>query len=171
MRRAALLFLAALSASGCDGVKLYGTSYMSYGTDALGLAGSDGPVAVELLDPPVAAAPIIALLNDGARSLGVRFGLDLPANRYGYRLVLDFGARRANPCAVNPAAYPRPADPMRIIVGAAFCRDGGALSQTIGDAPRPAGPEDPALRRLLSGILLELFPPRPPEVLEFDQNN
>ncbi len=171
MRRAALLFALALAASGCDGVKLYGTAYTSYGADAVSLSRGDGPLPVELHDPPVAPDALLALLEAGPRPLGLRFGPELPANRYGYRLVLDFGMRRASPCAGDPAAYPRPADPTRIVVGAAFCREGGALSRTVGEAPRPDGPADPALRRLLSGIVLELFPPRLPEDFEIDRNN
>ncbi len=171
MRRAALLLAAALGASGCDGVRLYNSAFESYGTDAVQLARAGGPLPVEILAPPVDPDAIRAALDAGPSPFGLRFGPATPADPYGYRLVLDFGLRRASPCAADPAPFVPPADAARVTVGAAFCRQGGALSRTVADGPRPAGPDDPALRRLLAGIVLELFPPRLPENFDWFRNN
>lgn len=88
-----------------------------------------------------------------------------PEDRYGYKVVLNFGSSlygTSDECQAQPTppAHTPPAG--RITASAAFCVGDALLSHAHGAVHGATGPDDPKFRRLIGDLLVALTPPYNP---------
>jgi hypothetical protein len=170
MRYPALSIALLAVLSGCGGATVYTTYYDSlYSPDEVTLAAANNPALAVIRANPFAAdrdnAAVLAAMQ------GVNFGPRLrftqtprADDRYGYKVILDFGAPSpgAIACRLGPSpAVPRPTD--QLDVYAAFCVGDRLLSEASGSVGGVSGPDDPRLRRLIADLLVALTPPYDPK--------
>lgn len=163
--------LGALVVGGCAGPVIHSTYLESgYATSHVGLAAANNPALAVVRNNPFAAdrdnEAVLAAIQ--ARNFGPKLYFSQTPraeDRYGYKVVLDFGQgayATAALCHQEPApAAPRPPG-SRIDVSAAFCIDRIPLSETAGWVEGVDGPQDPAFQNLMSQIMLALTPPVDP---------
>jgi len=153
--------LATLLLGGClaNASYLTGSERSAYSVSAVQLAKSEGPLPVAMTGEPFPPAEIVAALNALPNVHRVEFATDRPRGPMGYAVAFDFATYAVNPCAPAASGSP-PADipAGRLRVAAAFCRNGSAISQTVGHAPRPVRSDDPDFRRFLRSLVSELLP-------------
>lgn len=157
--------------SGCGGATVFTTYYDSlYSPDEVTLAAANNPALAVIRGNPFAAdrdnAAVLAAMQ------GVNFGPRLlfsqsprADDRYGYKVILDFGAPSfgGGPCSLGPTPpAPRPTAE-RMDVYAAFCIGDRLLSEAGGSVGGVTGPDDPKLRRLIADLLVALTPPYDPK--------
>jgi hypothetical protein len=161
--------LLALALAGCaaDASRTYGSSYPSYDPTLPRQVRAAGPLPVTLDGSPFPAAEIVAALNATPNMYDLIFVPDATPAQAGYRITLNFTANTSSPCnSASASSMPFDAGPSTIGVVAAFCRSGGLLSRTTGMAPRPARADDPAFRRFMSDLIVELMPAYKPYGVE-----
>lgn len=156
---------------GCTGSTVYTTYYDSlYSPDEVTLAAANNPALAVIRANPFAAdrdnAAVLAAMQ------GVNFGPRLlfaqtprAGDRYGYKVILDFGAPSFGgaPCSLGPTpSAPRPTAE-RMDIYAAFCIGDRLLSEVGGSVGGVTGPDDPRLRRLIADLLVALTPPYDPK--------
>lgn len=167
-----ILVLATFTA-GCTGASTIHTSYYEsgYTPGHVQLAAASGDVLAVIRDNPFPAdrdnAGVVAAMQ--ARNIGPKMHfsqVERPDDRYGYKVVLDFGGRgygsggicRADP--TPPASHP-PAG--RIWVTGAFCVGDTLLTDAYGSVGEASGPTDPRFQNLVSDVLVALTPPYDPK--------
>lgn len=170
---AAAAAIAALG--GCaDTVRVYKQHYASpYEPGQVRLAATRETLAVIRNNPfPGRQDAVLAAMQ--GQNLGPKLRYTQtpwPDDPYGYKVVLTFTEGLAivsEPCkpAPEPVAPRPPAQgPRRIDVAAAFCIGETLLSETAGRVDNVTGPDDPKFRRLVSGVLVDLFPTYDPKRL------
>jgi hypothetical protein len=164
--------LAGLSLCGCAGASVVSHSYYNsaYSPDHVQLAAASGTATAVIRNNPFPAdrdnAGVIAAMQ--GRNFGPRlyFGPTArPDDKYGYRVILDFGApgpHGAYQCvgeATAPLSAPQPGP---IDVTATFCVGDRLLTDAAGTVGGATGPDDPRFRQLIGDIMVALTPPYDP---------
>jgi hypothetical protein len=170
-----ILLLATLTA-GCAGASMIHTSYYesAYTPGHVQLA-AIGDVLAVIRDNPFPAdrdnAGVVAAMQ--ARNIGPKMHftqVERPDDRYGYKVVLDFGGSGGGYgygyggiCRAEPTP-PTSRPPMdRIWVTGAFCVGDTLLTEAYGSVGEASGPTDPRFRNLVSDVLVALTPPYDPK--------
>lgn len=164
----AALGAALVSVSACESrvvadepVAAYSLSEVSYG-----IGGRDAPVIVQGNPFGLERARFETTVTDAMQGhvMGVSTHFTTTPGdsaRRDYRVVMVFNPARpvvsATLCA-GPVATTPPAGEEMVVV-AAFCRGGGALTAATGYLTLPADPDGPVFRRLIGDLTFALFPP------------
>lgn len=171
MRSVALL-LGGLSLCGCAGTSVISHNYYSsaYTPSQVDLAAASGPSVAIIRNNPFPAdrdnAGVLAAMQ--GRNLGSRLYFSQtprPDDKYGYRVILDFGSSARNSAyqcqgeSTPPVASPRSG---RIDVIATFCVGDRLLTDAAGSVSGATGPDDPSFQRLIGDIMVALTPPYEP---------
>lgn len=158
---------AAMALSACSGPIVYWNYYASgYEPGHVALAAANNPALAVIRGDPFANDPNNAGVL--AAMQGRNFGPKIyfaqtprPDDRYGYKVVLDFGVSGygyGSACEAGPAP-PNPRPPgERIDVAAAFCVGDVLLTDASGSVSGATSPDDPRFRRLIGDIMVALTP-------------
>lgn len=162
---------AVLALSACNGSIVYWNYYASaYYPGQVLLAAANNPALAVIRGNPFANdadnAGVLAAMQGRNFGPKIYFGqTPRPDDKYGYKVVLDFGAAGyayASACEAGPAP-PSPRPPgERIDVSGAFCVGNVLLTDASGSVGGATGPDDPRFRRLIGDIMVALTPPYDP---------
>ncbi len=184
---------AALTACAAGGIIVQPPNIGSYDPEMLGYAASRGALLTQVLGNPFGLprqeveAAVIDSMAGGRVGSRVRFSTRVSAAQASpYRVVVLFnpapGVQAARLCAdsaqptaqptaqpaAQPAAQPTAqptggvSDKLRAM--AAFCSNDVVVTSVAGSAAGVLGPNDPAFRSLIRGMVGELFPRRDPDL-------
>jgi hypothetical protein len=169
-----MVFLAAgLGLSACADASIVHYSYYdsAYTPDHVQLAAASGTALAVIRHDPFPGdrdnAGVLAAMQ--GRNLGPRMYFSQtprPDDKYGYKVVITFGAGdggyRAQCTATStpPAATP-PNGP--ILVSAAFCVGDRLLTDASGSIGGATGPTDPRFLSLIGDMMVALTPPYHPD--------
>lgn len=167
----ALAVIAAAALSGCmDGAIVHYSYYNSaYTPDHVGLAAASGPSLAVIRNDPFPQdrdnRAVVAAMQ--GRNFGPKMYFNQvprPDDRYGYKVILDFGGERSGytQCTVPPTPPATTAPAGRISVLATFCIGDLLLTDALGSISGASGPEDPRFQRLIGDMLVALTPPYDP---------
>ena len=169
-RRALSLFLA-LGLQACANTAVVHYSYYNsaYTPGHVDLAASIGHSLAVIRDNPFPQDPdnrgVVAAMQ--GRNMGPRMyfaQVERPDDRYGYKVILDFGGSRggADECTrpATPAAKTPPQG--EIAVFASFCVGNVLLTDALGSISGATGPEDPRFQQMIGDIMVALTPPYDP---------
>lgn len=104
-----------------------------------------------------------------ARNLGPKMyfaQVQRPDDRYGYKVILDFGGERGggyDQCAAAPSPAARARQNGEISVLATFCVGNVLLTDALGSVSAATGPDDPRFQRLIGDMMVALTPPYYPD--------
>jgi hypothetical protein len=166
------LALAAAALGGCAGTSIVHSSYYNsaYTPSHVTLAAASGPSLAVIRSNPFPAdrdnAGVLAAMQ--GRNFGPKMFFTQtprPDDRYGYKVVLDFGsgsARYASQCTAPPTPPAAAAAAGPIAVTASFCVGEVLLTDASGSIGGARGPDDPVFRRLIGDLLVALTPPYDP---------
>ena len=103
-----------------------------------------------------------------ARNLGPKMyfaQVERPDDKYGYKVILDFGGERGgyDQCTAtpSPAAAKRTDGPISVL--GTFCVGNVLLTDALGSIGGATGPDDPRFQRLVGDIMVALTPPYIPD--------
>jgi hypothetical protein len=170
--RALALLLAGLTLSGCAGASVISHNYYSsaYSPDHVQLAAASGTAIAAIRNNPFPGdhgnAGVLAAMQ--GRNLGPRMYFSQtprPDDKYGYKVILDFGPPGPNSAyqcqgESTPPANSPPAGP--IDVTATFCVGDRLLTDASGTVSGATGPDDPRFRQLIGDVMVALTPPYDP---------
>jgi hypothetical protein len=169
--RLAVLLLAGIVLSGCtDGAIIHYNYYNSaYTPSQVDLAAASGPSLAVVRNNPFPQdrdnRGVVAAMQ--ARNYGPRMYFDQARraeDRYGYKVVLDFGERPGylTQCAAAPAPPVVAPTNGRISVLASFCVGDLLLTDALGSIGGASGPDDPRFQRMIGDVMVALTPPYDP---------
>jgi hypothetical protein len=157
--------------SGCADRSVIHYSYYNsaYTPGHVGLAAASGQSLAVIRNNPFPQDSdnrgVVAAMQ--GRNLGPRMyfaQVERPDDRYGYKVILDFGGARGgyDQCArpPTPAATTPPGGPISVL--ATFCVGDVLLTDALGSISGASGPEDPRFQRLIGDLLVALTPPYDP---------
>lgn len=170
--RPMVLLAAGLSLSACADASIVHHSYYdsAYTPDHVQLAAASGTALAVIRNDPFPAdrdnVGVLAAMQ--GRNLGPRMYFSQtprPDDKYGYKVVLSFGAGGGyrGQCTASPA--PRAVVPTNgpISVSAAFCVGDRLLTDAAGSIGGATGPTDPRFLRLVGDMMVALTPPYHPD--------
>lgn len=170
-RATRLVAVVLLLLGGCGGSTVYSNYYnSSYSPDHVRFASAVGPTLAVIRDNPFPGdagnAAVLAAMQE--RNYGPRLYFvqtPRPDDRYGYKVVMDFGSATPSTtlCQRGPTPSSARAASGRVVVAAAFCIGDLLLSDATGAVEGVSGPDDPRFRRLIGDILVALTPPYDPK--------
>jgi hypothetical protein len=156
----------------CADMSIVHNSYYNsaYTPGHVQLAAASGPALAVIRNDPFPAdrdnAGVLAAMQ--GRNFGPKMFFTQaprPDDRYGYKVVLDFGsasARYASQCTVAPAPPAAVPSSGPIAVTATFCVGDLLLTDASGSISGASGPDDPLFRRLIGDLMVALTPPYDP---------
>jgi hypothetical protein len=91
--------------------------------------------------------------------------VERPDDRYGYKVILDFGGARGgyDQCKTAPAPPAKTPTNGPISVLATFCVGDTLLTDALGSIGSASGPDDPRFQHLIGDIMVALTPPYLPD--------
>jgi len=171
-RRGLALLAAAFGLLGCADTSVVHYSYYNsaYTPGHVDLAAASGQSLAVIRNNPFPEDSdnrgVVAAMQ--ARNLGPKMyfaQVQRPDDRYGYKVILDFGGERGgyDQCASppTPAAKTRPNGPISVL--ATFCIGDVLLTDALGSISDAAGPGDPRFQRLIGDMMVALTPPYYPD--------
>ena len=135
------------------------------------LAASAGPTLAVIRNNPfprdAGNAGVLAAMQGRTYAARLTFAQSArPDDRYGYKVVLNFGPSlygAPDECAAPPTPPSTTPPPERITASAAFCIGDALLSDAFGAVQGATGPDDPKFRQLIGDLLVALTPPYDPK--------
>jgi hypothetical protein len=179
VRSVAVLF-AGLCLSGCTDRSIIHYSYYNsaYSPSHVDLAAANAPSLAVIRNDPFPAdrdnQGVVAAMQ--GRTFGQKMYFDQiprPDDRYGYKVILDFGGDRSGytQCSTppSPAAATPPTGPISVL--ASFCVGDLLLSDAFGSISGATGPDDPGFQRLIGDLMVGLTQPYEPTQHDRDWND
>lgn len=170
--RLALLLLVGIGLSGCAGGSVISHSYYTsaYSPDHVQLAAASGTAIATIRNNPFPQdsgnAGVLAAMQ--GRNVGPRMYFSQtarPDDKYGYRVILDFGRPGSSfvyQCQGESTTPATASSSGSIDVTATFCIGDRLLTDASGTVGGATGPEDPRFRALIGDIMVALTPPYDP---------
>lgn len=165
-----LLFGLVLAACADTSIVHYSYYNSAYTPSHVDLAAASGPSLAVIRNDPFPAdrgnAGVLAAMQ--GRNLGPRMYFTQqprPDDRYGYKVILDFGGSPPGgyaQCAATPAPAATTQPSGRISVAASFCVGDLLLTDAYGSISGASGPDDPRFQRLIGDMMVALTPPYDP---------
>lgn len=163
------MILAALAAACGDPVKIsQSDQILPYSPQLVNYAAQTGAMAAQAYGNPFGSPSDAAALIEGlplpgwftTAKLTARPGPNVAAN---IRVVIVFNPGWKGPgmddACRNAGALPLgPGGGASLRIAATLCADNRAISWLVAEAPTPKGPDDPAFRRLMDQVLVNLLP-------------
>ena len=168
-----------VGAAACAGPTIYNSYYASlYEPAQVRFAAAVGPTLAVIRDNPFLSDAgnerVLAAMPGQTFAARMVFSQTPRADdRYGYKVVLNFGSSlygTRDACQAGPTPPARTPPPGRITASAAFCIGDALLSDAQGSVQGATGPDDPNFRRLIGDLLIALTPaynPNRPERFGF----
>ena len=165
---------ATIAAAGCAGVdRINHVNYDGYSGADLAYAGVSGPIPVRVFGQPVPGADVDeTAARIGDAMTGANLGPQVAYSVYdgttpaGYTMVVRFG--EGTPprqiCGDSVEAG------VGSVYGAAFCKDGRALSYLAGDVGDPRT-DGPGFRQAMAGAASQLLPIENPDYEDNDEDS
>ncbi len=169
----------AVAVGGCAGPTVYNNYYASlYEPAQVRFAAAVGPTLAVIRDNPFPSDAgnqgVLAAMQGQTFAARMVFSQTArPDDRYGYKVVLNFGSSlygTSGQCQAPPTPPARTPPAGRIAASAAFCIGDQLLSDAHGAVQAATGPDDPNFRRLVGDLLVALTPaynPNRPERFGF----
>ena len=170
--RRSLLTLFVAGLAGCTDTSVIHYSYYNsaYTPGHVDLAASSGQSLAVIRNNPFPEDSdnrgVVAAMQ--ARNLGQKMyfaQVERPDDKYGYKVILDFGGARGgyDQCAAAPApaATKRTEGPISVL--ATFCVGDMLLTDALGSIGAATGPDDPRFQQLVGDIMVALTPPYIPD--------
>jgi len=165
------IFVLAVLTAGCAGASVVHSSYYNSGyTPGHVQLAANGDVLAVIRDNPFPAdrdnAGVVAAMQE--RNIGPKMHFsqtERPDDRYGYKVVLDFGGNSygyGGICRAEPTLPASNPPTGRIWVTGAFCVGDTLLTEANGSIGEASGPTDPRFQNLVSDVLVALTPPYDP---------
>jgi hypothetical protein len=169
IRRSSLAIVPALAAAAgaCAGPTVYNSYYASlYEPAQVRFAASVGPTLAVIRDNPFPSDAgnerVLSAMQGQTFAARLVFSQAArPDDRYGYKVVLNFGPSlygTQGACGLPPTPPARTPPPGRIAASAAFCVGDHLMSDAQGAVEGATGPDDPNFRRLVGDLLVALTP-------------
>jgi hypothetical protein len=165
--RATLVLALILVIGGCGAPTVYNNYYDSlYEPAQVRFASSVGPTLAVIRDNPFPSDTgnqgVLAAMQGQTMAAPLYFSQTArPDDRYGYKVVLNFGPSMygsKEACQAQPTPPATKPPPERIAASAAFCVGNSLMSDAQGEVRDVAGPDDPKFRRFVSDLLVALTP-------------
>jgi hypothetical protein len=168
----AVLLAAGLAIAGCADTSTVHYSYYNsaYTPGHVDLAAANGQSLAVIRNIPFPEdrdnRGVVAAMQ--ARNLGPNMyfaQVERPDDRYGYKVILDFGGERGgyDQCAAAPSPAARTRPNSEISVLATFCIGNVLLTDALGSISAATGPDDPRFQRLIGDMMVALTPPYYPD--------
>jgi hypothetical protein len=156
-----------VAAGACAGPTVHNSYYASlYEPAQVRFAASVGPTLAVIRDNPfpndTGNERVLAAMQGQTFAAKLVFSQTArPDDRYGYKVMLNFGPSlygTEGACQLPPTPPARTPPTGRIAASAAFCVGDHLLSDAQGAVQAASGPDDPDFRRLIGDLLVALTP-------------